>query len=228
MPEQSLGEQGGQRPQPAAQRHVGCGFKLHRGLAQHPHGGETSFLGARGGAAQRGDLRGRAPLALREDQDAGERGLFSRARRRPARIALWIVLASTPICWRIAGTASPAGPIPRQRALHDHLGHVEGAADVPLGGAAAEDPLAGEKAESGQVILRAGEDRQMAVEISDLAVSTLERQGLVQMCRAGREQGQLHLRHVLPFPSPSFPANPQTAHRLSSPPAKSPSGPALI
>lgn len=76
MAQQTLGPQGGQRPQDPAQRHVGGGLELPRGLTQHAHGGQQSLLGAGGGAAQRGGLSFRTPLALRADQGVGRKVFF--------------------------------------------------------------------------------------------------------------------------------------------------------
>ena len=87
--QQALGEQSGQRPQHARQRHVGGAFELHGRLPPHAHRRQQAFCAARGGAAQRGGLIFRAPLALGADQGAGGRiFFFAPARKRPNRIAL--------------------------------------------------------------------------------------------------------------------------------------------
>ena len=49
--------------------------------------------------------------------------------------------------------------------------------------------LAGGEPKSRQIGLRTGKNSQMAVEVSHLALVTLQRQMPVQMRRAGREQG---------------------------------------
>ena len=79
------------------------------------------------------------------------------------------------------------------RALDGDLGHAKGAADLALAGAAVDHQLAGEQAVGGQVVLGVGEDGQVAVEVGDLPLATLEGQRLIQMRGASREQGQLHL-----------------------------------
>ena len=49
--------------------------------------------------------------------------------------------------------------------------------------------LAGGEPKSRQIGLRTGKNGQMTVEVSHLALATLERQMLVQVRRAGQEQG---------------------------------------
>lgn len=83
----------------------------------------------------------------------------------------------------------PAGPILVRRARHGHFGHPKSAANVPLGGAAIDHPLAGKEPEGRPIGLGVGEDGQMAVEVSHLAVVTLERQIVVQMRSTGWKQG---------------------------------------
>ena len=61
--------------------------------------------------------------------------------------------------------------------------------DVVLAGTTVDDHLAGPEPESRQSGLRTGKNGQMTVEVSHLALATLEHQMLVQVRRAGREQG---------------------------------------
>jgi len=80
-------------------------------------------------------------------------------------------------------------PIVVHGPLHHHLTHAQGTPNVALAGAALDDPLAGPNPKSRQSGLRTGKNGQMAVEVSHLALATLERQMLVQVGRAAREQG---------------------------------------
>jgi hypothetical protein len=87
------------------------------------------------------------------------------------------------------------GPILVHRPLHGHFGHAKSAANLALGGTAIDHQLTGKEAEGPQIVLGVGKNGQMPIEVSHLAVVTLEGQIVIQMRGPRRKEGQLHLRH---------------------------------
>ena len=113
-----------------------------------------------------------------------------------------------------------AGAIAIHRPLHRDLGHAESAANVARRGAAVDDELAGEKAESGEVGGGVGEDGQVAVEVRDLAVARRDGQGLVELGGAGGKERQLDVRHDREVAAGAGAHQPKTAHVVSTPSAQ--------
>ena len=103
--------------------------------------------------------------------------------------------------------------------FHGDRRHAERPDDVAGPHGSLLEQLAGEQPEAFQVVLGVGKDRQMAVEVDDLAVLALYGEVVGEGSQPGGEQGQLQLRHgpVWSWPGPrcnsrlGVPAGPRAA-----------------